>query len=362
MRVCLAGTFEPGFSRNRKLTRLLTLAGHQIDTVRQDLWGDDRVAVALSVGPSLVVRAIVAQARLLVRLLRAPAPDVYLVAHPGWFDMPVVRLAGWIRRRPVVLDYFIGLHETVVEDRRLVGPGMPVARLLQWVDRVALRLADLVLVDTPARADRLGIRRAPVTVVWVGASDPMFVPDDRPPEPNLVLFYGTYVPLQGAEVIAASARLLEGDGVRFRLIGDGQDSERVRAAVAGATNVELVGTVPLDRLVEELRGATICLGIFGTSEKARLVVPHKVFDAVAVGRPVISAETLALRQAFASAEVMGCTAGDPRSLAEAIRRLLADPGERERLGAAGLARYRRDYTDEALAALLDKALGRVARC
>jgi hypothetical protein len=57
-------------------------------------------------------------------------------------------------------------------------------------------------------------------------------------------------------------------------------------------NVETIERVPLEQLPNEIAAATICLGVFGTSDKAHWVAPHKVFECAAVGRPIITGEVL----------------------------------------------------------------------
>jgi glycosyltransferase involved in cell wall biosynthesis len=91
----------------------------------------------------------------------------------------------------------------------------------------------------------------------------------------------------------------------------------------------------------------LCLGIFGTTAKAARVVPHKVFQCLAVGRAVLTADTPAIRSAF-DGEVATVPAGDAPALAIAIRELLADQDRLAALSAAGHARYERDYSEPAL--------------
>lgn len=360
LRVCLAGTFDPDFSRNRKLARLLEISGHRVDTARVELWGSDRVELAGRPSPTLVLRAAVAYARLGWRLARATRPDVYLVGHPGWFDVPMVKLVAWCKGRPVVLDLFVGLYDTVVSDRSLLAAASGKARLLGWVDRLAVRLATRVLVDTPAQRDffarttdggRFG-------VVWVGASGAEFTPQSIAPEPNLVVFYGTFIPLQGVDTIIRAAGLLAERGVRFVLIGDGQDKGAATALATelGLSNVEFVGAVGPADLVSQLARAALCLGIFGTSGKAGRVIPHKVFDSVAMARPTLSGETAGLRTGFTADEVAGCRVGEPAALAQAIGDLLDHPDRADRLASAGHRRFLDCYTDDRLAELLDQEL------
>ncbi len=227
------------------------------------------------------------------------------------------------------------------------------------------RSADLVVADTPAHAayfsELTGVPRERFRVLWVGAQERVFSPaPEVAAVPRLVLFYGTYVPLQGIDTIVRAAKLLEHDDVRIRIIGDGQERERIEELVAdlGVPNVELVGMVPLEDLPGEIARASLCLGIFGTSEKASRVVPNKLFEALAVGRPVVTADTEAIRSAF-DGEVATVPAGDPGALAGAIRELLDDPERLGHLAAAGRARFVESYSAPALTRLLERIIADV---
>lgn len=367
MRVCVAGSYDPGFARNRKLLRALALQGMEVRQHRIRIWDDDRVGIAESGKLRALFRGLIAYPRLLGRLLRTERPDVFLVLYPGWFDVPVVWLAGRLRGVPLVFDIFISLHDTVVVDRRLVPPGSMVARLCALADRWSCRLAQRVIADTPAHADfharHTGVRRDRFGVVWLGAMDDIFAPQAGvSPEPRLVVFHGTFVPLQGLETIVRAAGLLEGQGVTFELVGDGQERPMVEALMAelGVTNVRLVGLVPVVEVPRRVARATLCLGIFGTTPKAARVVPNKVFECLAVGRPVVTGDTPAVRSAFGPDEVALSPVGQPEELAATIRRLLEDAEGREAMALRGHRRYDEDYSEEPLSRLLAEELRAVA--
>ena len=91
--------------------------------------------------------------------------------------------------------------------------------------------------------------------------------------------------------------------------------------------------VAYDALGEMIAEADICLGIFGVTPKAQMVIPNKVFQAAMVGRPVITADTPAIREIFTHGETAWlCPPGDPEALADAVATLAADPVLRRRLG------------------------------
>ena len=155
-----------------------------------------------------------------------------------------------------------------------------------------------------------------------------------------MLQYGKWSPLHGAEVVLAAAELLRAEPFRFVLIGEGQLSAELQGAIAARelANVEWLGQLPAAELRAHTLAADVCLGVFGGSEKAARVVPNKVFDALACGRPVVTADSDGAREWLRDGETALLTpAGDAAALAAALRRLLDDararPSRRGRAGA-----------------------------
>jgi glycosyltransferase involved in cell wall biosynthesis len=85
-------------------------------------------------------------------------------------------------------------------------------------------------------------------------------------------------------------------------------------------NVRWIEWATYDELRQNLAASDICLGIFGESDKAASVIPNKVFQIVAAGRPLITRDSDAIRELLGHAPP--CTylvpPGDPAALAEAI--------------------------------------------
>lgn len=367
MTVIWAGTFDPAFSRNLKLARLLELIGAEVEVIQEDLWSGDRIALAGKPTSKVLWAAGIAYPRLLWRLIRGSRPDLYLVSYPGWLDVPFIRLAAWIKRCPMVFDPFMSLYDTMISDRGLRSPKSMLARLTRLLDRWSLRLADLVIADTGPQLEfyeqLAGRLRNPGLVIPVGTDDTVFTQEGAGSERgDLVAFHGKLVPLQGVTTIVEAAAILERDGIRTLIIGDGQDRPALDAALrrTGA-GVERRGMVPLVELPGLLGRASVCLGVFGRSDKAGRVVPHKVFDALALGRPVVTRDGEAIRSLFREGEVVTVPPDDPMALAEAIRGLFEDPELRGRVAAAGHAAYMERFHERALAPLLRIALDTALR-
>jgi glycosyltransferase involved in cell wall biosynthesis len=362
-RVIVAGTYDPSFGRNRRVLALLDSAGHDVVQCHAELWRGDRYEIPNRRLVSTVARAAAAYPTLIWRFLRAPRGNVVLVLYPGWFDVVVLAPLARLRRMPLLFDPFISVWDTVVSDRGLAGPGSVLGRLVRMVDRASLRLARRVIADTPSHADFYAelarIDRTRIGVVWVGADDNVFRP--RPhvvPAATRVLFYGTFIKLHGIDVIVRAAKLLEDDDVEIRIIGTGQEEARISDLLRELqpANVARIEHVARELLADEIAAATICLGIFGTTAKARRVVPNKVFECVAVGRPVVTADTEGIRSAFTDDEIAMVPPGDPEALANEIRRLLADTDRRERMAVAAREHYLKDFATDSLVRLLNAEL------
>ena len=334
MRAVYFGTYERSYPRNAQVISCLRAAGVEVVERHEPVW--DGREDKWSAGPLSAARLALAELRLLAR--RTPAADVVIVGYPGHLDLAAARRAA--NGRPVVFNPLVSLSDTLVGDRGRFDPGSLRARLLSAIDRRAFRSADLVVADTEAHADYLaeltGVPRERFSVCLVGAEERVFRPGWSPAEPFTALFVGKLIPLHGLDTIFEAARLAPELGIR--IVGSGQ-LEHVLAD--RPPNIEWVRWVDYERLPAELHVASCALGIFGTSDKARRVIPNKAFQALACGTPLVTADTPAARELLVDDEsALLVPPGDPTALAAALHRLAAQPDTAARLAAAGYAVYR----------------------
>jgi glycosyltransferase involved in cell wall biosynthesis len=284
---------------------------------------------------------------------RLPKPDVVLVGYLGHFDVHLAKLL--FRKVPIVLDHLIGASDTA-RDRRLDGgPRQAVMRL---IDSGALRAADVIVVDTDEhRAGLPAKHRDRAVVVPVGAPAAWFVEAPAEPAsdaPLRVVFYGLYTPLQGTPVIGAAIGLLAGAPVEVTMVGTGQDEAETKAAAGTNTAVRWLDWVPADELPALVAGHDVCLGIFGTGEKALRVVPNKVFQGAAAGCAVVTSDTAPQRRALGDSALL-VPPGDPAALADTLRSLAGDRAELARLRtAAHLLARQRFAPDQVVTPLLER--------
>ena len=316
------------------------------------------------------LRLLLAYPRLMVRYLHAPPHDDVLVLYPGVFEMFVVIPFAAGRGARVSWDLFISPWDTLVNDRRAQSAWHPMSLLLLACEWLASRFADRMFLDTAAHARRfeiaMGLDRGRVGNVPLGTDPARFPPRDgvaraaagNPARtfrsPIRLLFYGQYIPLHGLETIIEAAAIVESRGVRaeWRLVGAGQEQASVTAHIARlqVKSVTQLGWVDPSALPAMIHDADVGLGIFGTSDKARTVVPNKAYELAAAQMPFISGDTPAMREfvpAGGHPWVLLVPPGDAAALADCVGRLVtaggvpaAPPlpviGPRERLRSAAL--------------------------
>ena len=353
-RICFFGTYERDYPRNRTLAEGLKRAGWDVLECHVPLWEKERDKAGGYLAPfSLLLRAIelkLAYLRLLLKyVFTVGRYEVMLVGYIGHFDMLLAWLLTRFPRRPLVFSPLISLYDTLVDDRRSFSDGTIMSRFLRWLDRQACAKADLVLLDTEAHIDyfvrTFKLPRKRFARVFVGAVEPdgLDGPDLSGDPPFRVLFVGKFIPLHGLPFMMEAANLLKDvPDIVFHFVGSGQLTDEINetARRLDLKNVRFTDWIPYEQIHRFLQGWGVCLGIFGTSDKAVRVIPGKVFVALSAGMAVITADSPAIRELLTDGEsALLCRRGDPEALAGAIRRLHGDRELLHRIAEGGSKVY-----------------------
>lgn len=384
MRVLYFGTYSTGegYPRNSVIIRGLRAHGVEVVECHQELWRDssDKVGGASTRLAlfKLAPRLLTTYASLVAHFARVPHYDLMVVGYTGQIDIFLARLLNSFRRKPLVLDAFISLYDTVVNDRKLASPSSLKARLLWWLDKTSCAIADLVLLDTNAHiayfVNEFGIPGKKFASLFVGgdelasragiASDKSERSLDKN-APFTVLYFGTYIPLHGIKYIVEAAALLKKrTDIRFIFIGEGQLLPSIKrlAARLGCTNIEFIDhwLAPAD-LAARIADADLCLGIFGATGKATRVIPCKVFDCMAFGKAILTADTPAARELLKDGETaILVESANPSAIAGAIERMTEEADRLETIGRRARKLYLERCTPAAIGAELLQVLTRRA--
>jgi glycosyltransferase involved in cell wall biosynthesis len=310
-----------------------------------------RVKVALQFSYLLVANAL-SVIRLLFRnrnrsMTYVPYPSLFFLWFVSWLPK---------RWRPrCICDSYISIWDALYQDRKMGNAASPMARLLLRFESRALQAAEIVLVDTRANAEHVSclfdvprdrIRSFPLALdasSWVSLSH-----HTKESCSVRVLFIGTFVPLQGAALIAQAINdLRRHECLEFVLIGDGQQADEAARWLGDHPTVTWLRDWQSPHvLAGHLAEADICLGVFGGGGKASRVLPFKLYLALAAGKAIITQEAYSTP----GTPAIPALAVPPiaNALKDAILELANNPARRARLGQAAAIYYREHLGEAAI--------------
>jgi glycosyltransferase involved in cell wall biosynthesis len=293
-----------------------------------------------------------------------------LVWVPCFRQRDAAAATRWSRRHgvPVVFDPLISAYDKqVFERQKFSETAWRARRLLAWESSL-LQRCDAVVADTHCHAhffqETCGVAAERLHVVPVGAEEGLFQPQPFPPPQARmrVLFYGSFIGLQGPEIIAEAAA--KTPQVDWTLVGDGPLNAQCREIARNCPQVTFIPWIPYEDLPRTIGEADILLGVFGASRKAGRVIPNKVFQSLACGRVVVTRESDAypdeLRQGSPEATGLVWVApGSADVLAQAVMQLASRPESLPALGAAARRSYETHLSEATVVTALQSLLCRV---
>jgi colanic acid biosynthesis glycosyl transferase WcaI len=279
-----------------------------------------------------------------------PNVDVIHVIHP---PLTVALPSCWLsllRRVPFTYEIQDMWPET------LKATGMVhsewAMRAIGWLARRVYRRAAAIRVISPGFRSNLigkGVPKEKIHVIsnWVDTEFYRPLPPDerRASELGLagrfnILFAGMMGAAQGLEnVIHAAAELVDLPEIQFVFLGDGNAITTLKEMVREKqlTNVCFLGRHPQEVMPEFFALADAFLLNLSNDPLFKITIPHKTFAYMSCAKPVLAAAEGDPANVITSAEAgFTCSPGDPKALAQIVRRLYAlNNEERCRLGGNG---------------------------
>lgn len=284
----------------------------------------------------------------LLHLRALPDADVVISSSPQFF----AGLAGWPlkrARRPWVFE----VRDLYPESILAVGAMKKgaVIRFLEWVEQKAYRSADAIVSVTDSFVPHIAERGGgPVAVIKNGVDLSFFQEADPSVAQKLrrelglgdrfvAAYVGTHGVAHGLDTILEAAELLRDDPrIVFLLVGEGAERQRLirEAAARGLHNVLIVGQRPKCDMPAIWQLTDASLVLLRRTEAFKSVLPSKMFEAMAMRRPMIlgvegEAQAL-LEDAQAGISIVPEDSG---GLAEAVRQLASDRARGRTMGNSG---------------------------
>ena len=314
---------------------------------------------------------------ILIDLARTPSPlrdlralvRLAIMIRRGKFDIVhshmskgamIGGLAGRLAGAPLVLNTAHNLGWLALTN--------PLARRLFWIyDKLlfALTLDRLVMVSQTreeqiVRAGLIGPDRVETIMNGIDADDlrskastgvdrkDLNVPDNA----LLIVTVARYVWFKAIDRLIEAVSLL-GDAARncrFVVIGDGEQGPALQRMIAQRGLEDRVTLLGPRLDVPRILALADLFVLPSVSEG----MPIAIMEAMALGLPVVATAVGGVPELVVDGETgLLVPPRDPAALADAIRRVIDDEGDRKRLGEAGRARVRTFFTDAVMAQRTD---------
>jgi glycosyltransferase involved in cell wall biosynthesis len=276
------------------------------------------------------------------RLLRVPVVldchENYPAAVAQWRRATRRSLRGWLKRRAFPLRRWRAL------ERRWVSRA---DHVLAVVDEARDHLVD----DCGAAPGDVTVVSNTVDLAGFDAAD-THLPDDLPrPDPHTftVGYVGGFGPHRGLDTAVRAVALDDDPDTHLLLVGGGGGTTEadLRDLIAERDvddRVTITGWVDFAHVPGYVAACDVCLVPHARTEHTETTVPHKLFQYMALRRPVVVSDVAPLARIVRETDAgVVVPADDPAALARAVARLRDDPGERRRLGANGRAAVETRY-------------------
>jgi len=153
-------------------------------------------------------------------------------------------------------------------------------------------------------------------------------------------------------LIDVAERMRDHDRLRFVLIGDGADREKLEREIAdrGLENVQMLGLQPREAMPDWIASIDLLLVTLRDLPVFETVIPSKIFEFLAQERPVILAARGEIRKMMT--EAGGALVIDPENtdqMVAAIESVMENPAEAADRARAGRLWVEKDFVRDALA-------------
>lgn len=365
-------------SRFNYLTRETNRRDRSVEAGVEFRWVD---AGSYTTNDTRRVRSMVSfSARAMIAGLKLrPMPDVVVGSSPHLLAGLVARILATVYRVPFIFE-IRDLWPSVLVELGALSPRSRVYWMLERLEKYLYREASRIIVVPPGAGKRVKemgesddkcIHIPNATLMASQESLPLPQSLDSilyaERERDIVIYSGAHgVSNDLGTVLKAMAYLRQTDPVAYQrvailFIGNGAERARLQAlsALQGHTHVHFFPPIPKAILPAALERAAFFLVSFAHAGVYRYgVSPNKLFDYMAIGRPVLLASQAADNPVQRFEAGYTYTPGDHVSLAERIVKVLSlTPHERATMGERGRRAVRDHFTVPVTASMMESVLG-----
>lgn len=293
--------------------------------------------------------------------------DATIVLFLGHTNIPLAKILTTLTAKPLIFDAFISLYDTYVFDRKWVKEGSLKSKFYFYLDKLTCMISDIILLDTNEHInyfhETFGIEKKKFRRIFVGTDNTIFYPREKTKSDDafIITFHGTFIPLHGIQYIVRAAKLLENQkDIKFEILGFGQTYAEIRglSQKLNVKNITFREMVSYEELPNFIAEGDVCLGIFGNTAKARMVIPNKVFEILAMKKPLLTGASPAIREAgiIHRENALLVEMANPKAIAEGILELKKDEKLKNNIAKRGYELFKKNFAPEIIGKYLKRVL------
>jgi len=289
--------------------------------------------------------------------------DIVISTSPQFFCGMAGLWVAMSKGRPWMLEIRDLWPESIIavgaiSNRRII-------RALESIETFLYRRADHIVSVTQSFSHHIasrGVDPERISVLTNGADLSQYLPLCREngirTELNLegkfvASYIGTHGMAHGLDIVLRAADLLrEEKHIVFLLVGSGAERKRLldERDTMGLENVLMLPQQPKEQMPRILAASDACLVLLKKHDLFKTVIPSKIFEAMAMERPVILGVEGESKGIIERGNCGLCIEPEnERQLAEAVLRLSRDPGAGIQMGLNGGRLVRESFNRDALA-------------
>jgi len=281
-------------------------------------------------------------------------PDVIHV-----HDLPLMVTAIRIGRKyniPVLYDRHEDYPEALRmwKQRGVIAKTIKHPSLIQKIENYSIRNADQIIVvidEAKAKLESMGVPQEKVSVVsnTVDESDYIELQQQQDEGAITIVYTGTFSPSRGLETAVEGMTILKDllPNSRMILVGDGADKSVKRNLEKYVRDnnltdyVHFTGWATNETMWKYIRSATICIVPQPSHPFTDNTIPHKLFDYMLYGKPVVVSDAKPLKRIVQESNCgMVFTSRSAEDFARAVTECYK---ERENLGKNGREAVKKRY-------------------
>ncbi len=362
LQICFYGAYDPNYTSNRILMDGLRQNNVRVVEVNANvkmtrLDRDEDMSWW-----KLIVR-VLRKYRLITETIKhidaIRNSDAIYIGFPGHVETFPAFLIGKIFRKPVVFNPLVVFYTGYVDDQGILKRGSILANLIKFAEKITYTLPDIVLADTPHQKDHLvkefDIPSEKIYSLPIGADNKVYPYSPKKHTDGLfnVMYYGLYTPLHGVEhIVKAALMLREEKDIVFTMVGKGHTFEENynRAQDLKLQNMRFYPDMTEDTALATLSEADVFLGFLQKHATVDRVIPNKVYQGLALGKTVISADAKVIGSVFTHRKnIYLCKPSSGKSLANAIVALHKDKHLCSQIAKNGHLIYEKLFTPKMVA-------------